>query len=374
MSKIMYKNFRTVETVMETRDHLSNGDNLKTPKSKRSFLFVATLILALCSVFVACSDDKDELEDMKKQLEAEQNKTATDVKIEGDKMIITFSNGTSTTTSIPNGIQGPQGETGNGIENITYNQDTSVLTITMTNGNVSNFAIFDNKVQLPEHIIGRGSSSGYFKLEYDDQNRIKQIYENSSSYYTFTYSGDDLVKIVEKGYYDDQEYSTTEFVKNGNKITFIMYDNYNNDDIKYTGTIDLDNDGYPTKLEGISNYGKKAFTFQFQEGNLIKLTETDTEYIKNYKYDNKKSPLYNCKTPKWYFFLNFIDAYFHSYIGYYTSFGCQNNIIEIMSFDDSNGVFFDYYKEEFRYRYDNAGYPINVQEIEKNNSIEFFYK
>jgi len=120
-------------------------------------LFIFVLALAVSSAFFACSEDNSkELEKLKKELEAEQNKTATGVKFEGDNMVISFSNGTTTTMAVPEGLQGPagptgpagstgpagpQGETGNGIQSITYDPETGILTITMTNGSSSSFSI-----------------------------------------------------------------------------------------------------------------------------------------------------------------------------------------------------------------------------------------
>lgn len=107
---------------------------------KRVFIYA----LALSSVFFACSDnDSDEVDNLKKQLEAEQNKTVSDVTFEGDNMVIAFSNGTKTTMTASSVIEGAKGETGNGIATITFNKETGVLAITMTNGTKTEFNIVE---------------------------------------------------------------------------------------------------------------------------------------------------------------------------------------------------------------------------------------
>ena len=403
---------------MEVDTISKNGASSKSQMMSRgNFLrkgsFVFALFFALCSVFVACSDDNsEEVEKLKKELEAEQNKTATDVTFEGNNMIITFSNGTTTTMAIPEGLQGltgptgpigpqgPQGEPGNGIASITYNPDTGVLTITMTNGNVSNFVISANgggneKVQLPEYVIWNNNNylNGYRKFEYDDKNRIKKMSGHSDNF-IFTYDGDDLVKIE-----DENDNLLAEFVKSGNKITVTSerteyrkewvcddpvskincrWEEYS-ETVTYSYTIDVDNDGYPIKYE---NNSGEIYNFQFQKGNLSKFSGeyNGDAFEVVYQYDESKSPFYHCKTPKWYLVL-YMNNYDIFNLFYYSLsyddcadilFGNKNNVTE-MTVTANWG--WDY-KSDFRYIFDSAGYPIRRTELSDGSvyTVEFINK
>jgi len=368
---------------METGDHFKNGVISKNHKSRRNFLRIFAFIFALCSVFVACSDDNnDELEELRRQLEAEKNKTATGVSFAGGNMIIAFSNGTSATMAIPDGLQGPQGSPGNGIESITYNPATGVMTITMTNGNISNFAISSNggsneKIQLLEYIIfvNAGSGNEYIKLEYDYQNRIKKWQYRGVYTHILNYNGDGFLykKVVIDQWGDETK--TYEFEKLGNTITVTEKGSFwdsNDWEIKeYTDiyTIDLDNEGYPIKFSG--NKLASVFNFQFHEGNLLNFSKFDNELVYDFKYDDNKSPFYHCKTPKWYMFLfvnrnnNLNDLSGADFLGN------KNNVTEMTVIDWG-----DDYKTYFRYRLDSAGFPITRTAFSSGEArvVEFIYK
>jgi hypothetical protein len=148
------------------------------------------------------------------------------------------------------------------------------------------------------------SANGYMKYEYeyDGQNRItkRSIHEDGEIYSTetFTYSGDDLVKIVHANpNYPDYKYETV-FEKTGNAITF--------DD---GGTLTLNNDGYPTRYLNECESGdcSDESIYEYKDGNLTKSTYSTFEYGSKFsedvyefnKYDDKKSPFLHCKTPKW---------------------------------------------------------------------------
>jgi len=403
--------------VMDAGDHFKNGASLKSQMSRGNFLrkacFLVALVFALCSVFVACVDDNsEELENLRQQLAAEKKKKATGVAFEGDNMIITFSNGTTTTMAIPEGLQGPKGDPGNGIESITYDPDTGILTITMTNGLVSEFLIPANggsneKIQLPEYIIFGGKN--YLKFEYDDQNRITKVMDYGEYIIAIlTYDGDNLVKIVNSD--DDEPSVTTVFVKNGNKITatetrivgredwvcdeFGCRWEYYMDTATRTYTIDLNNEGYPIKAESSGARWDEVWSseahLQVQEGNLLNFTriyerttneggtvyEYSGEFEYNYKYDDNKSPFYHCKTPKWYLSLCWDQFYgVHDYLQLFGTdllLGSKNNAIEMTEESHGSGEIF---KKEFRYRFDSAGYPITRTMIESWNVsvVEFFY-
>jgi len=134
------------------------------------------------------------------------------------------------------------------------------------------------------------------KYEYDNKNRISKItyYEYDEPYRTKTlfYNGNDLVKEVHEEHSEYDEFTVTnEFVKSGNTITISSNNSIH-------GTMDLDRDGYPIKLTYPNSI--VANSYVIKNGNLIQFDSGEQKY--SYEYDDKKSPLSKCKTPKWYLF------------------------------------------------------------------------
>jgi len=221
----------------------------------------------------------------------------------------------------------------------------------------------DEKVQLLESTT---YSDGRFeKYEYDNENRIT----NTSHYdkegnLTFTktisYSGNEFVKVVITTGVDPDFAATIEYTKNRNKITFTIKSN--NSDKVETMIVDLDNDGFPTKYESISDVASSVGAFEIHGGNLMKHSykvindDITLEGSSDFKYDNKKSPLYHCKTPKWWWI---ISDFLRS---------TQNNVIERL---DSSGK-----KVEYKYEFDNAGYPTKCTAKDGDGEYvsEFKYK
>jgi len=239
----------------------------------------------------------------------------------------------------------------------------------------------DGKIQLLESLfyhLPPSMDMPNFTYEYDNQNRLNKIliyttYLTRSI--TFTYSGNNLAKVdndtgfsVEgNGYNEYYKYIiTTEFSKNGNTITFKKTDyfgDYSN------GIIYLDKGGFPTKYEETGKEFFTAFTFQIENGNLTKITYQHTgsdgtfACYNIYKYDNKKSPFYYCKTQKWYLFL--LNAYQLSNSQIESTnnpenviYGSINNVAEL-ELHRVNGIF----KTEFEYEYDSAGFPTIIEDF-----------
>jgi len=100
-------------------------------------------------------------------------------------------------------------------------------------------------------------------------------------------------------------------------------------------------------LNRIGNEGGED-TFHYHGGNLSKTTGKDYEYQSNYaikyKYDNKKSPLSNSKSPKWFLQVFFSEFYI----------GLNNNIIE---YEYSGGSEGDLHTYTFEFKYDSDGFP-----------------
>ena len=260
----------------------------------------------------------------------------------------------------------------------------SVSFISCNKADYDDNIIDDGKVQLLERIVYPDvllhaksltqdqiqNAVKYSKYEYDNQHRITII----SSYNkletlvvteTFTYRENDLVKVVYEQASTPTE--TREFAKNGNKITFTIEGGY----LSYLGTrtytFELNDDGFPVKFGNTFPDGSYPLTYQYQDGNLIKLINSSQDYSHQnysyiYEYDKKKSPFYHCQTPKWY--MLFVS----------NRFGSLNNIVkEIGIAAENNKV---YNETRYKYEYDRNGFP--TKRITKSNGkeyiVEFRYK
>jgi len=167
-------------------------------------------------------------------------------------------------------------------------------------------------VKLLETILYKGVL--YQKFEYDDQNRItkntqyeqdgKTVFKTS----TFKYNGNILIVSEQT----ESMTITKTFFREDNLIYKDGPDEYlelnsQNMLVKYTGKFSSD----------VYNRWETVITFDYKDGNLYKKTVEFTygEYFedkyknKNYEitytYDDKKSPLYYCKTPQWYLIMFF---------------------------------------------------------------------
>jgi len=198
----------------------------------------------------------------------------------------------------------------------------------------------DFKTKLLDKII---SDDGEFiEFEYDEQNRITNIsmYYNGelSNSQTLTYGENEFIISYSHVDYPDDDYEE-KYVIDGNTVTAV--------DDEYPFTITLNSSGYPIKIiESGENWSDET-TYQYQGGNMIRWTRMETYndevelgYEAEFSYDNKKSPIYSCKSPKWFLLLWFIDS----------GIGVNNNITE--------------WKEDGRertttytYIFDSDGYP-----------------
>ena len=188
------------------------------------------------------------------------------------------------------------------------------------------------------------------KFEYDDENRIVKTLNHFDGRIlyteTITYNCDGSVKIVNDNI-DDEKIVETHFIKNANTITV------QSSDISYgTDAITVNKDGYILKRERSYGSGEdgswsEIINWQYQTGNFTKLTTafhsistSDRFPTQEFKYDNKKSPLYHCKTPKW------LLAFYNI--------GLNNNIVERRYYDNIN----EDWSETYTYEYDSDGFPI----------------
>ena len=197
----------------------------------------------------------------------------------------------------------------------------------------------------------------YRKFEYDSQNRLTKYSRYSSSgelleTRTHTYSGNDLVRITLNSAL------SYEYTKSGNKITTYG-----------PQTWDLNSDGQLVKYVAEIGGNSQILEYLYQNGNMVKYIYvynheaggTDN-VIDEYKYDDKKSPMYNCTTPHWYLIYSFIDIMIST----------TNNMTERKwTVDTNTGV------ETHAYEYDSDGYQtkrITTYDNGNKEVTEYTYK
>jgi len=174
-----------------------------------------------------------------------------------------------------------------------------------------------------------------YVYEYDDQNRLtkRSRYENG------ILQGVDIFKYDPDGHLEELEYGNLKhtFTKNGDKITFDYHG--------VLAEIELNAQGHFVKRKSVNEYSKSTQTFTWQNGNLTKV-EAEYENIhdagtwtRTYTHDNKKSPFYYCKTPKWVLWLWLVAEEYN-----------ENNIETVETIDEVEGD--DYYEHEYTYNTD----------------------
>ena len=214
----------------------------------------------------------------------------------------------------------------------------------------------NEKVQLLETTTN--SDGSFEKYEYDNENRItKTLHYDKEGILilsrTISYNGENFVKVVITTRFDTDSFALFEYSKSAEKIIATIKSK-EIDSVK-TITIDLDNNGFPARYVSMSDVASSAGVFEIQRDNLAKHSYHVTcdgvtlEGSADFKYDNKKSPLYHCKTPKWWWIVS--DK----------GISTQNNVIEMIH---SSGE-----KVEYEYEFDSAGYPIKC--TTKGNGSEY---
>ena len=258
---------------------------------------------------------------------------------------------------------------------------TLSISVTFTSCNNDDNNDTDNNGPLLETITF--DNGDFTQLEYDANNRITKVSEHREEIIdetTFSYIGNDLVKVV-------SPYSTMEFTKSGNKITFSG--TLNNANIE--GTINLNKNGLPTKIEWesleVDKYDDKKLyyiqviqTYEYRSSNLEK-TSFDRYYVTRYiideptllpgggnntmhitgfneynNYDDNKSPFYYSKTPKWYWI-------------------CFNSEFVFGYHNNPTHIYIEGSKSELKYEYNSDWFPIKCTRIGENEDIiEYKYK
>jgi len=195
--------------------------------------------------------------------------------------------------------------------------------------------------------------------EYDNQNRLTKLsyYHdgqlNEVETYNYNAAGDLTELKVEYPTSPESDEKVT-FSKIGNKITFT----------KFNGLyeFEVNAQGLPVKylyemVYDSDNWNKQTTTFTWQNGNLTKEIYVDEQKWKEdgevwgssnqatytYTHDDKKSPFYHCKTPKWFLWW-YVDRGF-----------CNENNIRTTTqkWEGEEPV-----THEFAYEYNADGFPV----------------
>jgi len=186
-------------------------------------------------------------------------------------------------------------------------------------------------------------------FEYDDINRIEKmlVYENEElmGTYTISYSGNDLVSYSLS--YDDDfsdywgDVPGMSVQRRGNTI------HVNEGGIKHTITVNDEEYIIEFKTEH-PMAGVLVKNYQYIDDKLIKIKEENM--VREINYDDKKSPLYNCNTPKW----------FKQYLLF--DFAFKNNVTSWKIVEGTTDHQFEYENE---YMYDSDGFPTKQTKTEK---------
>ena len=162
----------------------------------------------------------------------------------------------------------------------------------------------NGKVQLLETVLWYGVLEVEF--EYDSQHRIsKMIFYDTDGVtinetITFVYDGNSILLTYTHALFPQY---TRIYTRKDNKVTVNYVGNY----VNSSGIIYLDNDSYPIKSVFFDGSEEIAtIDYKYLNGNLIQRTETQKDinfdtYSRTFLFahDNKKSPFYYCRTPKW---------------------------------------------------------------------------
>jgi YD repeat-containing protein len=229
----------------------------------------------------------------------------------------------------------------------------------------------NNDVQLVETISTNDELS--LKFEYNGQNRITKVfeYENGMIRYTSTldYDSDGNLTSYKKTDSENPEDDYTIVISKpvNNKLTTI-------DTEGNLVTYELNADGLIIKIERSGSFVDDVgnlieysalYTFEYKSGNLIKMTRKLTTYgiysmttmlIITYDYDDKKSPHYHCKTPKW--FLPIITD----------NYGNKNNVKTKTEREAEEKI------NTWTYTYDDAGFPLTMKDINDTRTFEYIKK
>ena len=185
------------------------------------------------------------------------------------------------------------------------------------------------------------------RMRYDEQNRIKGIVLLVNEYEVFsamdiTYHKDGSISV-----YDHETFYEVDFTRKGNTITIVE-----NESTYPAEILTINKSGFITKRESLGEGDggwRRTTNYQYQNGNPIKVTtetlmkgtDTKTEVIENFKFDDKISPFYSCNTPRWLL----------QFFGFSRNLGLKNNVVEYQNPNSNGGQ-----PNIYNYEYDSYGY------------------
>jgi len=231
----------------------------------------------------------------------------------------------------------------------THNREINVTGTGNTSAKVN--AEFEVAVFLLEEVQWSGARNVF---EYDDKDRIKKYthYIGGQLLYVSTLKYDDEGDMIEEKHEDQRDpanNSITTLTRNGNTITCTS----NNGGV--TCSYELNAEGFPIKATWVAE--NITATYTWHNGNLIKeeQKEGSYSYTYTYTYDEYKTPMHNCKSPKW-------VLHFWSWN---SGLGNKNNLktVDLEEGDDD---------ETYEYTYNNDGFPLT--QTMSSYSITYTYK
>lgn len=212
------------------------------------------------------------------------------------------------------------------------------------------------EVKLLESIVNYDGKETIFA--YDENNRIVKIFPHfEDSVITLTYSGNNIAGIT-------RILNTNESGVDFRRMEFRITENdlfVRSNDNEYN--LIVSDDGY---LIGSTSeeYVEDSF-YQYQDGNLtgrssFSLTDygfglEEFQFGIGYSYDDKKSPLHYCNTPKWFLTWYLLTNF---------SLGLVNNITSEFSMDSNS----------YTYEYDSDGFPISRTMGYPDDTITYKYR
>jgi len=221
------------------------------------------------------------------------------------------------------------------------------------------------------------------EFEYDHLNRMTKITEYAESWdenegktiwkkfntKTLTYNGEGDLDSYEQENFLSTWVGTYLLTRSGNKILFNEEQNlgYGEEYVELNGELPVKYivDFSSTELDGLRR-NTRYYVYEYQNGNLMKLTREDKNYLNEiiiwedndiviYTYDDKKSPFYNCKSPKWWFVWQEMG-------GSWNMGAFQNNVLTVQYNSTNPRTITN------TYTYDNAGFPQTMKRVNSSSS------
>ena len=224
-------------------------------------------------------------------------------------------------------------------EEDTVNQDQ--------NGNVD-----VTKMYLPLKMVADDYTTNF---TYNNKAQVTKVVESDGFEYAFSYTGDQLNKIVET---ERNAVTTYTFQQSGTNVTLNIKRVFNSQE--YNGTVKLVVDSKGNLIND------EDFTYSYDaNGNIVKMTTEYGDEV-DFTYDTKNGVFKNLNLPKW------VVAYILDYKPNMT-----NNALSMIYESDEDPE--DNMTSAIQYQYNNDNYPVKMvassnQEGTFNQTIEYTKK